>query len=187
MSKDVNVKATPVIALSEFVRKELTPSQFESVISGLPPEERRFFTEKLLAQDTVPLQAVNRFTRLAAEARGESAPQFAHRAGRYGAEAGLKTVYKFIMSLLSLQSVFKTAPLMWKRVYDGGELHVEPRDDSATITLRDFPSDPAGCGRITGWFELIGEKAGAKELQTTHPVCMSEGAEVCRWEFTWKS
>jgi hypothetical protein len=187
MSQEVTVKATPVMGLAEFARKELTPQQFESVLDRIPPEERHFFTEKLLAQGTVPLSAVNRFTEAAAAVKGESVELFARRAGRYGAEIGLKTVYKFMMSLLSIQSVLKAAPLMWKRVYDGGELSVEPREQSATIRLRNFPSHPAGCGRITGWFELIGEKSGAKNLRATHVTCMSRGASECLWEFEWSS
>jgi hypothetical protein len=96
-------------------------------------------------------------------------------------------VYKFLLLVLSVDAVLKKAPLMWTRVYDGGVIAVESGDRKATITLTEFPSHPAVCGRITGWFEVIGERSGAKELRVVHESCAAEGGKICRWNFTWKA
>lgn len=184
--KEVNLKGTPINGLVEFVQSELTPQQFQDVLAKMPAEQRKYFSGHVLAHELVPVSIVNKFTEYAAEARKESLKSFARRAGRYGAEIGLKTVYKFILLVLSIDAVLKKAPLMWTRVYDGGVIAVESGDHKAAITVTEFPSHPAVCGRISGWFEVIGERAGAKELRLVHDSCVAEGGKVCRWSFTWK-
>jgi hypothetical protein len=179
------VKAVPVNGLCEFVKKELSATQWERLLRRFPPEQARFFQGHLLAQEQVAIQLVNDFTKAAAEEKGEPVKQFARRAGRYGAELGLKSVYKFIMMMRSPESVLRKAPFMWTRVYDVGEMTVDAGKNKAQIHIRNFPSHPAGCGRITGWFEVIGEKAGARNLRTLHTSCMAEGGKECLWDFVW--
>lgn len=86
---------------------------------------------------------------------------------------------------MSVDSVLKKAPLMWTRVYDGGVIAVDSGAGRAAITVTEFPSHPAVCGRITGWFEVIGERSGAKNIRLVHDTCVSEGGKVCRWSFNW--
>jgi hypothetical protein len=182
--KEVMVKAVPVNGLADFVSNDLPASKLQQVLSKLG-EEAKFFSGHLLAHDQVPLTAVNRFTTFAAIEKGEPVKQFARRAGRYGADLGLKTVYKFIMLMMSVESVLKKAPFMWTRVYDSGRMDVESSKGQAKIHVHDFIGDPAGCGRITGWFEVIGERAGAKNLRVAHSKCMAEAADECLWDFRW--
>jgi hypothetical protein len=182
---DVRVKATPVNGLAMFVISQLTSNELQGVLAQLPPDQSRYFTGRLLASDQVPLSAVNRFTTLSAQAKGEPVKEFAHRAGIYGAEEGLKTVYKFILMMLSIDFALQKAPFMWTRVYDSGTLDVQSGDGTATITLKDFPADEAGCARIQGWFETIGKRAGAKDIRVKHS-CRLAGAPLCKWDFTWE-
>ena len=182
---DIHVKAVPVNGLFQFVSAELAPPQLRGVLEKMG-NDARYFTGHLLAHEVVPLPIVNRFTEFSAEAKKESVKNFARRAGRFGAELGLKSVYKFILAVLSVEAVLKKAPFIWTRVYDGGVLTVDAGPNRARIHLKDFPSSIAGCGRIGGWFEVVGEHAGAKELRLLHSSCAAEGADECRWEFTWR-
>lgn len=184
--KEVNLKGTPINGLVEFVMKELTSQQYQDVLARLPADHQKYFGGHVLAHELVPVSIVNKFTEYAAEAKKESLKAFARRAGRYGAEIGLKTVYKFVLLVLSIDSVLKKAPLMWTRVYDGGVISVESGDGTAGITVTEFPSHPAVCGRITGWFEVIAERAGAKDIRLVHDSCAAEGAKVCHWKFVWR-
>lgn len=180
-----HVKAVPVNGLVQFVQRELSPEQLQTVL-GQMGADANLFTGHLLATEAVPLEKVNRFTTLAAEARKEPLKAFGRRAGRFGAELGLKSVYKFIFTVLSIDFVLKKAPFMWTRVYDAGTLEVESGQNKARIRLRNFPSQEAGCARATGWFELIGERAGARDLRCLHTSCMAEGGAECIWDFAWR-
>lgn len=182
--KDPLVKATPVNSLAAFVRTRLGDSATDSLLAELGDDAPRLFSGHLLAHEQVPLSLVNEFTTRAAEAHREAVETFAQAAGRFGAEQGLKSVYKFIMVLLSPESVLKAAPLMWKKVYDSGEMTVEAENRKARIHVRNFPADPAGCNRITGWFEVIGQKT-ADSMQVSHDRCRMAGADECSWSFVW--
>ena len=180
-----HIKAVPVNGLVQFVERELTPEQLASVTSQLGADAR-WVSGHVLATDMVPISVVNRFTELAASAKKEPVKSFAKRAGRYGAELGLKSVYKFIMAVMSIDYVLRKAPFMWSRVYDGGTMVVEQTAGRAKIRVTEFPSNEALCARVTGWFEVIGEKAGAKELRCVHSACAAEGAGECVWDFAWR-
>lgn len=182
---EIHVKAVPVNGLFQFVAAELAPEQLRGVLEKLGPDAR-WFTGHLLAHEVVPLPVVNRFTEFSAEVKKEPVKSFAKRAGRFGAELGLKSVYKFILAVLSVEAVLKKAPFIWTRVYDGGSLKVDAAEKRARIHLTDFQSSVAGCGRISGWFEVVGEHAGAKNLKVFHISCAAEGGDECRWDFTWQ-
>lgn len=180
----MHIKAVPVNGLVQFVERELSPEQLASVRRQLG-DDAKWFTGHVLATDMVPIAAVNRFTELAAKEKAEPVKAFARRAGRYGAELGLKSVYKFIMAVMSIDYVLRKAPFMWSRVYDGGTMNIEQSPGRARIRVTEFPSNEALCGRVTGWFEVVGEKAGAKDLRCVHTSCAAEGAGECVWDFAW--
>jgi hypothetical protein len=185
-TRTVHVKAVPVNGLYQFVERELSNEQLRSVLAKMKPEDVKFFTGHVLATEQVPLDAVNTFTALAAQAKGEPVKSFGRRAGRFGADLGLKSVYKFIMMVLSIDYVLRKAPFMWTRVYDGGNIVVEQGEGVAKVRLTDFPSAEAGCARIGGWFEVIAERAGARDLKLVHNTCMAEGGSECLWTITYR-
>ena len=178
------VKATPVNSLANYIRQQLGDQRTNEIAAGLTPGATHWFSGHLMAHEQVPLAAVNELTTRAAEAAARPLPEFAHAAGRHAAEQGLRSVYKFIMVLMSPESVLKTAPLMWKKVYDTGRMEVSTGDQQARITVHDFPAHAAGCGRITGWFEVIGEKS-ADGMSVIHDRCRTRGAGECSWHFVW--
>ena len=180
---EVLVRGTPVNGLVAFVTRDLSPQQVTRVLRQLSPDEAALFNGKVLAHATVPLALVNRYTNLAAAEKGEDVAAFARRAGRASAEQGTRSVYKFILMLLSGRSVLRAAPSMWKRVYVGSTLEAEVGEHQGRLTARDFPADPASCGRITGWFELIAERT-VKNARLSH-ACRCTGAAECSWIFEW--
>lgn len=183
---EAKIKATPVNGVVQFIENELTDEQLEKLRSQFSPEELRLFTGRVLASQEIPLALVNRYTRAAAEVKGESVESFGRRAGRYGAELGMKTVYKFLMLVMSVESILQKAETIFGRVYNTGTFKVDAKDKSAVCTLTDFPSEEAGCARLSGWMEKLGEAGGAKNLSTRHVSCMAKGASECRWEVAWQ-
>ncbi len=181
----VHVKASPVNGLAEFVRNELTTSQHQSLLDRFEPAERHYFTGHVLDHEKVPIQLLNKFTVLAAELKGEQLESFGFRAGRFGAEQGIRGAYKFIIMVMSIRLVLEKAPFMWGRVYDAGRLTVDTTAGGARIHVTHFPSHPAGCARVGGWFQVIGERAGAKNLTIVHEPCAARGGSECLWTLTW--
>ena len=183
----VTVKGTPVRSLQKFIEAELTPEQRNAVLGALPPDFAARLRGPILATETIPVHILNQMTEAAAAAKGEPLEAFARRAGREGASAAMKGIYRFIALVMTPASLLNRASQMWSALYNRGDMRVENQTDhSATIKLLGFPSEHAGCARITGWIERMGEMTGAKNVRVRQTQCYAKGAGHCEWTIEWQ-
>ena len=183
----VTVKGSPVRSLQKFVEVELSAEEREAMLNALPPEYASRFRKTILATETVPVNMLNRITEEAAKAKGESLDKFARRAGACGASDAMKGIYRFFAMVMTPPAVLGRAGQMWNTLYNRGEMIVaEQTENSARIRLTDFPSELAGCTRITGWIERMAEMTGVKEITVQHNQCYAKGAKFCEWQLNWK-
>ncbi len=127
---------------------------------------------------------MNRLTTVAAEVKNEPLEQFARRAGRFVADYGTRTVYKYVMIPMTPQAILRAAPAAWGRIFDRGTLLVDVEKGRARIRLQEFTADRAGCARITGFFEFVGERS-APDLKVEHTACRLDRAPECVWDLVW--
>ncbi|HYO78817.1 MAG TPA: hypothetical protein VE010_20315 [Thermoanaerobaculia bacterium] len=186
VDESVTVKGSPVRSLQKFIDAELTPEQREIVLRSLPPEYAKRFSTPVLATETVPVHMLNRFTEEAAKAKGEPLEAFARRAGRDGASEAVKGIYRFFALVMTPAALLGKASQMWKTLYSGGDIRVdEQRNGAARIRLTNFPSEVAGCARITGWIERLSELTNAKNVRIEKTQCAAKGAPCCEWQLRW--
>ena len=187
VDESVTVKGSPVRSLQKFIESELDPKQRETVFAALPPEYAKRFSAPILATETVPVHMLNRFTEEAAKARGELVEAFARRAGREAAADAVKGIYRFFALVMTPPALLGKAGQMWSSIYNCGQLRVEDQtSNSARIALVDFPSEPAGCLRFTGWLDRMAEMTGAKDIKVEQIKCFSKGDKHCEWTIKWK-
>jgi len=183
----VTVKGSPVRSLQKFIDNNLSAEQRDAVFRSLPPEYATRFRTPILATETIPVHMLNRFTEEAAKARGESVPDFARRAGREGASDAVKGIYRFFALVLTPAALLSKASQMWSSLYNRGQMVIDDQtSNSARIRLVDFPSELAGCSRITGWIERMAELTGAKNIDVQHTQCFTRGAAACEWKASWE-
>ncbi len=183
---EAKIKATPVNGVAQFVEQELEPDEVVRLKETFSPEERKLFTGKLLASQEVPVSLVNRYTREAALIKGEDVESFGRRAGRFGAELGMKTVYKFLVMVVSMETILKKSQTIFSRIYNSGELTFDIGPGNATAYLRDFPAEEVGCARLSGWLEHLGSAAKVTSIDVRHVSCRARGEKECRWELKWE-
>ena len=187
MDESVTVKGSPVRSLQKFIESELSAEQREEVFSALPPEYASRFRSTILPTETIPVDALNRFTEAAARAKGEPLEQFARRAGAAGASDAVKGIWRFFALALTPSAVLGKAGQMWSTLYNRGQMLVdEQTDNSARIRIENFPFEPAGCARATGWLERLAELTGVSDLNIRHTECFTKGANCCVWRLDWK-
>jgi predicted hydrocarbon binding protein len=188
MTRDesVTVKGSPVRSLQRFLQAELTPAQYLALFDSLPAEFSARLREPILPTETIPVYLLNHMTEEAAKARGESVEQFARRAGREAAAEAVKGIYRFFALVLTPTALLSRASQMWSSLYNRGEMRVENQTDrGATIKLMNFPSEIAGCARITGWIERMAELTGVKGVRIQQTQCYAKGGPHCEWSITW--
>ena len=189
MTRDesVTVKGSPVRSLQKFIEAQLTPEQREAVLQALPAEYAKRMRGPILATETIPVYILNLMTEEAAKAKGEPVEAFARRAGREGASDAIKGIYRFFAMVMTPAALLGRASQMWSSLYNRGEMRVENQTDrGATIKLVDFPSEVAGCARVTGWLERLGELTGAKAVRVQQTQCYAKGAPHCEWTVAWQ-
>ena len=186
VDESVTVKGSPVRSLQKFLDAELSPAQREAVFESLPPDYAKRFRSPVLATETVPVHMLNRMTEAAANARGETVDAFARRAGREAAGDAVRGIYRFFALVMTPPALLSKAGQMWSSLYNRGELKVvEQTDKSAHIRLDNFPSEPAGCARVSGWLERMAELTGVKNITVNQTQCYSKGAKCCEWDLKW--
>jgi predicted hydrocarbon binding protein len=181
------VKGSPVRSLQKFLEAELTSGQREAALQSLPPEYATRLRGTVLPTETIPVYVLNALTAEGAKAKGESVEQFARRAGRDGASDAVKGIYRFFALILTPAALLSKASSMWSSLYNRGQMRIENQTDrGATIKLLDFPSEAAGCARITGWIERMAELTGVKNVRVQQTQCYAKGAPHCEWNVTWQ-
>ena len=88
--------------------------------------------------------------------------------------------------MLTPAALLGRAAQMWSALNNRGEMQVEGQGDgAATISLLDYPAEPALCGRVSGWIERMAEMTGAKNVHVEQTQCYAKGAPHCQWTVTW--
>ena len=181
------VKGSPVRSLQKFIEAELSPEQRDAALQSLPPEYATRLRGRVLPTEMIPVHILNLLTIAGAKAKGDTIEQFARRAGREGASEAVKGIYRFFALILTPAALLSKASQMWRSLYNRGDMKVENQTDrGATIKLLDFPSEAAGCARITGWIERMSEMTGAKNVHLQQTQCYAKGAPHCEWNVTWQ-
>jgi uncharacterized protein (TIGR02265 family) len=187
VDESVTVKGSPVRSLQKFIEEELTAEQRDRLYAAVPPEYAARFRTPVLATESVPIHMLNVVTEEAAKAKGEPLDQFALRAGRAAASDAVKGIYRFFALVLTPAALLGKAASMWSTVYNRGNLQVvEQADTSARLRLSDFPSEAAGCARISGWMSRMADMTGVKDVSVRHNQCAVRGAKHCEWEINWR-
>lgn len=182
----VTVKGSPVRSLQKFIERELTPQQRDEALRSVPAEFANRMRGPILPTETIPVHSLNAITEAAARLKGEPLEQFARRAGREGASDAVRGIYRFFALVLTPSALLSKASQMWKALYNRGDLRVsEQTDRGATVQLIDFPSEVAGCARLTGWIERMAELTGVKNVRIQQTQCYAKGAPHCEWSITW--
>lgn len=185
--ESVTVKGSPVRSLQKFLEAELTTEQRAAVLECLPAGFAQRFRYPILATETVPVHLLNRLTEEAARLRNEPVEAFGRRAGRQAAGEAVKGIYRFFALVLTPPALLGKGAQIWSSLYNRGQLKVDEQTaNGARIRLLDFPSEVAGCARITGWIERMGELTGVKDIDVKQTGCFAKGAECCEWRISWR-
>lgn len=187
-SSSIQVKGTPVKSFLAFIDLEMTPGQRDEVFASVPGEMAARLREKqVLATEYVPVSVLNRITEQAARVKGEPVEEFARRAGRFAARDAVNTVMRFLIRIFTPDTLLQKGATIWKSIYDRGELRATREAETrARVVIADFPSEPAGCARITGWIEEMTAMTKVRDISVRQVRCFSRGAPACEWEIQWK-
>jgi hypothetical protein len=178
-------KGTILKSVLKFVESELTPEERARMVGSLAPEVATLAEGRVLVSQTVPEAAINRITDAAAAAKGEDLESFGIRAGRAELADALG-IYRLLFAVMTPNALLGKASSLWSQVHNTGVLTVTEKSDThARVELKDFPSEPAHCARMTGWFHGLAEMTKVRNVRIEHDTCLTKGGPWCGWTLHW--
>ncbi len=155
----------------DWMRIAYGPEAYQSALSTLPAAERLLVDGPILAGSWFPLPVWDRFQAAMREEarvrRGHSDMQFNARNMREAGPRTIRTIYKFLLGLMSAKTAIGKAVVLYNRVYSDGHFEVVENElGRAVVRYRD--ASPAFRTNVTHNFPsglvFILEQTGAKHV-----------------------
>jgi hypothetical protein len=168
---DPRIKGGIIKDPRDWMRTAYGPEAYESALSKLPAAEQLLVNGPILAGSWFPLPVWDRFQAAMREEarvrRGHSDMQFNARNMREAGSRTIRTIYKFLLGLMSAKTAIGKAVILYNRVYSEGHFEVvENEVGRAVVRYRD--ASPAFRTNVTHNFPsglmFLLEQGGAKRV-----------------------
>jgi hypothetical protein len=165
------IKGSVIKDPRDWMRTAYGPEAYQSALATLPAAERLLVDGPILAGSWFPLPVWDRFHAAMREEarvrRGHSDMQFNARNMREAGSRTIRTVYKFLLGLMSPKTTLGKAVILYNRVYSEGHFEiVENEAGRAVVRYRD--ASPAFRTNVTHNFPsglmFLLEQGGAKQV-----------------------
>jgi hypothetical protein len=185
MPAPVRVKGSALVARVRWVR-EKHPDAYQQFLRALSPETARLAGDFMLL-DWYPFPMFIELCTVLDRLFGAGDLALCYEIGRYAADVNLKTMYRLLFKLGSVQFILRRAAMAWKMSYDAGELVLRTEDArSAQLEIVDFPTPHrAHCLSVKGWMSRALEMSGARE-SVIKERCKLLGDPRCEFAAKWR-
>jgi hypothetical protein len=155
----------------DWMRTAYGPEAYQSALSTLPAAERLLVDGPILAGSWFPLPVWDRFQAAMREEarvrRGHSDMQFNARNMREAGSRTIRTIYKFLLGLMSAKATIGKAVILYNRVYSEGQFEVVENEVGRAV-VRYGDASPSFRTNLTHNFPsglmFLLEQGGAKHV-----------------------
>jgi hypothetical protein len=151
----------------------------------VPANLHHYFETRVVLASWYPLEDYLTLLRLAVKLEKNPPPDFYEQMGRGSAREQMAGIY----SRLKEDTSRRAALTLLGSMYDSGEMKMVERSPGRAVLDWVGFAIPCRelCGTFTGYQAERMSLQGMADVKARHTRCRAEGAEVCRWELTWKS
>ena len=175
-------KGTPLVHIRQWLRA--APDKAEQrVLDALTPEDRAAY-QSVVATAWVPVDVATRIYVAAAPVMHPGEPTPLRTLGRALATEMLGGVFRFLVRLVSVESLMDRTAVLWRNFHDLGTARtVRLADNRVILEVVDHPLLPDRMQEvISGWIAQAVELTGAKNV-----LVAREGNASCwKWVISWR-
>lgn len=184
----VNVKGSAIVSTYNYIVKEHGETGWNKVLATLRKKEKNPLMRKLLVGSWYPFDTYVALLRALDDIYGKGDNRLIFNLGKFSAEDGLSTIYRFFFKVGSPNFIISRAAKIWSSYYSVGEMTIENNEKGmATIVLRDWPTPmKEHCDRVRGWITRAIEMSGGKDVKVKETKCQCTGDKVCQYDLRWK-
>lgn len=184
---DLNVKGSAVVSTYNWVVKKYGEGGWNKILSAMGRKERKPLGGRLLIGAWYPFESYVAMLRAVDDIYGDSDNVLLVELGRFSAEDGLSTVYRFFFKVGSPNFIISRAAKVWSSYYNGGSMEVIKNDKGhAIVRLGDWPlPKKEHCDRVRGWITRAIEMSGGRNVVVKETKCQCSGGKCCEYDLKW--
>lgn len=181
------VKGTAVNATYHFLIKNHGDKAWDQILAKLSRKDRSVLRGRILVGSWYPFETFVALLRTIDDTFGKGDNKLLVELGKFSAEDGLSTVYRFFYKVGSPNFIISRAAKVWSSYYDGGVMDVIKNEKGhAIIELSGWPTPrKEHCDRVKGWMYRAIEMSGGRNIELKEVECKCEGDKVCRYVLNW--
>ena len=174
-----------------FIKSKVGEEGLQKAIATLPDDARSAFQKGVLATEFYPFEWIVLLQQAGLSVIGGDKRSVLREMGRFSAENALTTVYKIFFKVGSPEFIIKKATAVYATYFKGGgEIRmVEESKGFIRMQIDRYPGGhPEFCRRLDGYYEMILELSGAKNIQVVHGSCAyasNPPGKACEWTAKW--
>lgn len=157
----------------------------ERALALVPVSLHHYFDARIVLASWYPLEDYLTLLRLMIKLEPKPAADFYEQIGRASAREQMAGIY----SRLKEDTSRKAATTLLGSMYDSGEMKVVERSPGRAVLDWVGFAHPSRelCMTFTGYQAERMSLQGTADVKAQHTRCRADGADVCRWELSWKS
>ncbi len=183
----VFTKGTCLVHYQEFIREQHGDAGMARISARLAPGPRKVF-ESAIAFEWYPMADVVAIQRAIVDELLGGDARRAQAFGRFDAERQLNRVFRFLLSTLSPESLFKRADRIIGQTLKNVTIEATqlgPRHWTLSLGGYD-PIDVVNCYELQGSLAASLEFCRCKASVVKHHKCQLRGAPMCVFDATWE-
>lgn len=182
------VKGSAWLTFTEFLVQKSGPGAIEKVLKSLPPDDAKYFSQKILPITWVDYAYYTRFLLQADKVCGRGDYELIRESAVFHANKDMNGLYRMFIRIATPGFVLGKSAQLWRLMMDQGKLVVSAETPkSAELRLTEFPNIPLHheLDQLP-FMEEIARMTGAKNVKSSHPKCLARGDDHCIYSITWE-
>ena len=179
-------KGTTLKAALEYVEAQWGRAGLERLTAALDASGQGIVTGMVLPSKRYPLPQLVAVFEAVDRVFGRGDLALCWEIGRFAGDYEVKLLHKAFLTVAKLEYRMKMAGVTWGMYYNMGKLRPRIGALEGDMSLTEFnPISKAFCYRFGGWLGKVVELSKFNNVKMTHPKCVLDGHDECRWHGTW--
>ena len=185
----MQVKGEAMLSIPLFIIRKFGNKGYSRWLNSLSPQAQKVYSSPINKSDWYPIkEMMSEPTIKICELFYNNSKRGAWECGRYGAEYGLKGIYKVLVKLCSPEILIKKGTSILHNYYKPSELEIEEHSKSHVIVqIKQFPEiDKYIEYRIAGWMERAIEICGCKHVSINITKSLTQNDPYTEYKISWR-
>lgn len=181
-------KGVGLINCKNYLLETYGQAGYDQVLAALSPDDRAVLQKPIVTASWVDYGVYLRWMLTADKVLGKGDFAVVHEINRYSARKDTGGIYKFLLRIISTETIISNAAGAWRQFYDTGKFAVVVKEHHRFVfEVTEFPDIPLHHDQENSpYLDELLRLCGGRNTKVTHPKCIARGDASCIWEMKWE-